>query len=76
MACLVLTALVLLNSVARWYITTQFLQKWCNLYACVHGRRKDFIHGGTCGFFKSFSKGAKSGEICFLPLKTKKTVFC
>jgi len=30
-ACLVLTALVSLNSVARWCNKAQFLQKWCNL---------------------------------------------
>jgi len=49
-----LTTLVVLNSVARWCNTAQFLQKWCNLYAGVHGRRKDFIQGGTSGFFQTF----------------------
>ena len=31
--------------------------------------------GALVDFFKSFSKGAKSGEIWFLPLTTKKTAF-
>jgi len=52
-----LTALVLLNSVARWCNTTEFLQQWCNLYACVHGRRKDFIQWGTSGVFQKFFQG-------------------
>jgi len=26
----------------------------------------------TKGFFKNFYKGAKSGEVCFFPFKTKK----
>ena len=31
----------------------------------------------TRGFFQYFSRGGKSGEICFFPLKTKKTtLFC
>jgi len=44
----------------------------------VHGRRKDFFLGGTKGVFQIFSRGGgKSGEICFFPLKTKKTtLFC
>ena len=70
-----LSALVLLNSVARWCNTAQFSQKSCNFYAGEHERRKDFIQGALVDFFKSFSKGSKSGEICFLPLTTKKTVF-
>jgi len=59
------TALVLLNSVARWCNTAQFLQNSCNFYIGVHERRKDFIQGALVDFFKSFSKGAKSGEIWF-----------
>ena len=70
-----LTALVLLNSVARWCNTAQFLQKSCNFYTGVHERRKDFIQGALVDFFKSFSKGAKSGGIFFSPLTTKKTAF-
>ena len=34
-----------------------------------HGRRKDFFQGI---FPKFFQEGAKSGEICFFPLETKK----
>jgi len=52
-----------------------FLQKWCNLHACVHERRKEFFQGGgNSGFFQVFL-GGKSGEICFLPLETKETGF-
>ena len=29
--------------------------------------------GGTSAFYKRFSRVGQSGEICFLPLKTKKT---
>jgi len=31
--------------------------------------------GELVDFSKSFSRGAKRGEICFLPLETKKTAF-
>ena len=31
--------------------------------------------GALVDFFKSFPSVSKSGEICFLPLKTKKTSF-
>ena len=34
-----------------------------------------FSRGATSGFFQKFSRGTKSGEICFLPLETKKTLF-
>jgi len=39
-----------------------------------HGLRKGFFQGrGTGGFFQHFSRrGAKSGEISFFPLETKK----
>jgi len=41
-----------------------------------HGRRNEFFQGGPLGdFSKFFSRGAKSGKICFFPLKTKKTTF-
>ena len=52
------------------------------LFVCValqhHGRWKDSFHGGPLGdFFQNFSRGGKSGEICFYPLETKKkTFFC
>jgi len=51
-----------------------FLQKWCK-HACVHGRRKDIFQGGISGFFQMFSRGAKSGEIYFIPLKLRKQLF-
>jgi len=39
----------------------------------MRGRRKDFSRGGGTGeFFQKFSRGAKSGEISFLPLEPKK----
>jgi len=41
-----------------------------------YGRRKDFFPGGHSGIFlKFFQWGAKSSEILFFPLKTKKTTF-
>jgi len=46
------------------------------LLAHEHGRRKDFFQGVShYGIFPKFFQGAKSGEICFFPLKTKKTTF-
>jgi len=47
------------------------------LHACVHGGRKEFFQGGSLvDLSKRFSsEGAKSGEICFLPLETKKAAF-
>jgi len=34
-----------------------------------------FSRGDTRWFFQNFYRGAKSGEICFFPLETKKTTF-
>jgi len=34
-----------------------------------------FPGGVTTGFFQNFPGDGKSGEICFFPLKTKKTTF-
>ena len=34
-----------------------------------------FSGGPLVGFSKSFSRGAKSGEVCFLPFETKKQPF-
>jgi len=34
-----------------------------------------FSRGALVDFSQSFSKGAKSSEICFLPLESKKTAF-
>jgi len=43
---------------------------------CSHGRRKDFFQGGPPeDFSKTFLGGAKSGEICFFPVETKKKTF-
>jgi len=39
----------------------------------VHGRRKDIFQWGTTrGFFQNFSRGVKSGEICFSHSKPRK----
>jgi len=41
-----------------------------------HGHRKNFFQGRHWGFFQNFSRGTKSGEICFFSLKAKKaTIF-
>ena len=68
-----------------FHLSMACLPQWCcwtvlpdgviqhNNFTCVHGRRKDFPGVALVHFSKSFSRGAKSGEICFLPLKTKKT---
>jgi len=41
-----------------------------------HSRRKDFFQGGPVRDFpKIFSRGAKIGEIWFLPLEIEKTIF-
>jgi len=55
----------LLNSVDRWRCTKNFSKNGANLYAYVHGRRKDFIHGG----------GGKSGVISFLLHERRNTAF-
>ena len=70
-----LTALVLLYSVARRCNTTQFFTKMVSFYKLVRimGVVRSFSWGGTSGFFQKFSTGAKSGEICFWPFEIKKT---
>ena len=53
----------------------QTARYWFSLRSS-HGRRKDFFQGGPVGDFpKIFSRGAKSGEIWFLPLEIEKTTF-
>ena len=73
----VLTALVLLDSVARWCNTTQFFTKMVSFYMFVcMGVGRNFSWGeALVDFSKSFSTGAKSGEIWFLPLEIKKPAF-
>jgi len=46
-----LTALVLLNSVARWCNTAIFFQHWCNFTCLCAWGSEGFIQGGTSGFF-------------------------
>jgi len=71
-----LTGLALLNSVDRWRNTTQFLQNGVIWYACVHGPRKDFIQGGTSGFFQPFFQGgAKMVKFVFYQSKLRKQHF-
>jgi len=56
--CGLLTALVLLNSVARWCNTANFFYKnGVILHVCVHGRRKDLSRGALVDFSESFCKG-------------------
>ena len=72
-----LTALVLLNNVARWCNTIQFFTKVVPFYIllCI-GVGRNFPGGVLSKFFKAFFYGgAKSGEICFLPLEIRKTEF-
>ena len=74
--CGLLTVLVLLNGVARWCNATQFFTKMVNFTGlCVWALelRKEFFQGGPLLDF--FLGWAKSGEICFLPLETKKQHF-
>jgi len=59
-----LIALVLLNNVARR----------CNFIClCAWASEGFYPEGALVAFSKVFPRGAKSGEICFLPLATKKT---
>ena len=58
--CGLLTALVLLNSVAEWCDTANlFYKNGVVLHACVHARQKDLSRGALVGFSESFCKGAK-----------------
>jgi len=62
------TALVLLNSIARWCNTTHFLQKWCNLTClCAWAPEGYFPGGALVDVSKRFCMGYKSGEIWFSP---------
>jgi len=42
---------------------------------CPWASKGFFPGGGSRGFFQNISRGAKSGEIYFFPLKTRKTTF-
>jgi len=44
------------------------------MLVCI-GVGKNFSRGALVDFSKSFLPGAKSNEICFLPLEIKKTAF-
>jgi len=48
---------------------TIFYKNGVILHAYVYERRRDFIQGGTSGFFQKFSREAKSDEICFCTTK-------
>jgi len=68
-----LTALVLLNSVAIWCNAPQFVTKKSHFTClCAFGVGRNFSRGVTSGFFQKFLRGAKRGEIWFLPLEIKK----
>jgi len=58
-------------------IQHNFIKNGVILHACyVHGHRRGFFQGEALVYFsKSFSRGAKSGEIWFLLLENKKTPF-
>jgi len=73
-----LTALVLLKSVAIWCNVTQFFTKICViLHACVHGCWTDFFPGvALMDFSKSFSRGrGKVVKFVFYHSKLKKRLF-
>jgi len=72
-----LTALVLLNSVARCCNATKFSTKKCHFkWLCAWALEGIFPWGFASGFFQKFLLGVKRGEICFLPLEIQKTAFC
>ena len=74
-----LTALVLLNSVARFFFAKKILPIFCKngviLHTCAWASERYFPGGPLVDFFRSFPRKAKSGEICFLPHENKKTAF-
>jgi len=50
--------------------------RYNNTVDSVPWASEGFFTGEALGYFsKFFSRGYKSGEICFFPLKTKKTTF-
>jgi len=71
------TALVLLNSVARWCDTnTIFYKNVVILHACVHGLRKEFFQGGHKWIFqKFFYGGPKVVKFVFWHSKLRKQYF-
>ena len=89
--CLVYQQYVLLTSVytcwwsQQYYAEIQWLIAWkstCSQNKCQSSNKptcmsvgRIFSRGGPRGFFLNFSSGAKSGEIWFFPLETKKTTF-
>jgi len=73
-----LTALVLLNSVARWRNTTQFFTKMMSfcLHVCM-GFGRNFSRGGPLvDFPKVFLRGAKVVKFVFCHSKLRKRHFC
>ena len=72
-----LTALVLLNSVARWCNRIQFFQKWCNFTRlCAWASEGIFPGRATSGFFLKFFYGRpKVVKLVFYHSKLRKQHF-
>ena len=71
-----LTALVLLTVLPDGVIQQIFSQKCCHFTCLCAWASEGIFPGGTqVDFPKVFLRGPKSGEICFLALEIKKTVF-
>ena len=74
-----------MNSEGRLFTTVSVKHKrsrvephWSMWRTCTKagmGVGRIFSRGATRRFFQNLSRGAKSSEICFFPLKTKKTNF-
>jgi len=74
--CGLLTALLLLNSVARWWNTANLFPKWCNFTCLCAWASEGFIQGGTSGFFWKFLQGRlKVVKFVFYHSKRRKRLF-
>jgi len=63
--CTSLTALVLLNSVAKWCTTTPFFTKMVSFYILVcMGVGRNLSRGATSGLFQMFLYGVAKTPIC------------
>jgi len=71
-----LTAFVLLNSVARWCNTTQFFTKMVSFYMLVcMGVGRNFSRGATSGLLQTFFYGGPK-VVKFVFYHSKKLHFC
>jgi len=73
-----LTAFVLLNSIARWCNTTQLFTKMVSFYMLVcMGVERNFSRGATSGFLQKFFHGEpKVVKFVFCHSKLRKQHFC